>query len=263
MSLSQKILFSSYLRIKHKFRLRNPKQHRALDNLPKPYPKVIWIFWAQGYASAPELVRTCIDSWARMNSNYEIRLLAAEDIVKWLPNFNYSPQTMGFAAFSDVLRIKLLAAHGGIWVDATCYCSKPLDGWLPLMMLSDMFWFCRPSKDRIMASWFLVATKGSRMAQTLRSATRIYWSGRSQAHTYFWFHYLIELLVLSRGSFRNGWRKMPRIHADIGHLTLYLAEGHSALDGQVLSDMKGVAPLHKLTWRGEIWVDALGIATID
>ena len=58
--------------------------------------------------------------------------------------------------FSDVLRWRLLARHGGVWADATTYCCKPLDSWLP-SCVSDNGFFCFKSPEHFLYhSWFLL-----------------------------------------------------------------------------------------------------------
>ena len=58
---------------------------------------------------------------------------------------------------ANVLRMELLARHGGVWVDATCFCVRPLDEWLPAQMSSGFFAFARPARSRLLANWFLAA----------------------------------------------------------------------------------------------------------
>lgn len=42
---------------------------------PVVLPKIIWLFWSQGIASAPPLVATCVESWREKNPDWGIRLL--------------------------------------------------------------------------------------------------------------------------------------------------------------------------------------------
>jgi mannosyltransferase OCH1-like enzyme len=41
-------------------------------------------------------------------------------------------------------RLCLLRTHGGVWVDATVFCRRPLDEWLPEHAASGFFAFANP-----------------------------------------------------------------------------------------------------------------------
>jgi hypothetical protein len=43
-------------------------------------------------------------------------------------------------AKSDIIRLHLLAQHGGVWADATVLCLQPLDHWLYDMLAPARFW---------------------------------------------------------------------------------------------------------------------------
>ena len=49
-------------------------------------PKIIWMYWHQGWDKAPTLVKQCKKSWLHYNPDYEIRFLDKKSI---LPYFNY------------------------------------------------------------------------------------------------------------------------------------------------------------------------------
>ena len=49
----------------------------------------------------------------------------------FLANIDLNSRTLTAASLSDILRISLLHEFGGVWVDATVYCNRPIDEWLP------------------------------------------------------------------------------------------------------------------------------------
>lgn len=128
----------------------------------RPVPKIIWILWLQGIQNAPPLVQQCVASWRKYNPDWKVIVLDEHNLAQHavislvvLQNAaKVSPQ-----AVSDVLRINLLAQHGGVWADATCLCCRPLDEWLHDCTRSGFFAFAKPAKDRLLASWFLAASK--------------------------------------------------------------------------------------------------------
>ena len=124
-------------------------------------PKIIWIYWHQGLKNAPEVVKKCVLSWQEHNPSYEIRVLSDAEIKRYiditLPVFQKSKKK-SLAAYSDVLRINLLHKYGGIWVDSTVMCLRPLREWLGDEMM-DFFAFANPGPDRMISSWFLIGSQ--------------------------------------------------------------------------------------------------------
>ena len=124
-------------------------------------PKVVWMYWEQGWDSAPAVVRECRRSWEHHNPDWEIRCLdgatASEyfDLESWVPGAAgprwvwslrrtacntygrlrhrrlrlrmVGTRTLSVQGRSNILRIHLLARYGGVWADATLWCHRPLD----------------------------------------------------------------------------------------------------------------------------------------
>lgn len=92
----------------------------------------IWVFWWQGEDKMPELVRFCYESLKRNaptnrplvfvhQDNYREYTDIPEYIIEKLKN-GY----MNLTHFSDIVRMSLLAKHGGLWVDCTVYVNGPI-----------------------------------------------------------------------------------------------------------------------------------------
>ena len=74
--------------------------------------------------------------------------------------FDLAGKAITYAAKSDFVRICILKKYGGLWVDATTYCTIPLDDWLEKYIQSGFFSFnleTRPKgqPDRLLSSYFL------------------------------------------------------------------------------------------------------------
>lgn len=131
-------------------------------------PKIVWMYWHQGFDNAPFLVQKCRDSWLEKNDGWEIRLIdknnvgqfASGPIIKELNKKNIS-----INHFSDLLRVDLLSNHGGIWVDATLFCNTPLDNWIDECGTTGFFAFRNHKKDRELASWFLVSSRSNLLTE--------------------------------------------------------------------------------------------------
>lgn len=132
-------------------------------------PKRIWILWIQGLDNAPSIPRLCVDTWIQRNPDWEVTVLSGETLGDWVDPVLSSPKAQSLLPYrlSGLARLDLLAQHGGVWVDATCYCMKPLSEWLPAHMESGFFAFANPAPDRMISSWFLASPPRGYICQRL------------------------------------------------------------------------------------------------
>jgi Capsular polysaccharide synthesis protein len=183
-------------------------------------PRTIWSLWFQGWANAPDLVKACAASWRRHNPGWDLRLLSGDTLDAHLDCPGPAATAVGnlpAEARSDLARIELLHRFGGIWVDATVYCLRPLDSWIGEATPSGFFAFNRPLPDVMLSSWFLAAERGSYLVDTWRRMVRAYWQQRSERDHYFWFHRLFAEACASDAKFRAIWEATPKLSADGPH----------------------------------------------
>lgn len=101
------------------------KTKEGLDTNNK-IPNVIWTFWD---GDLPPLVKACIESWKRYNPEYKVIVLNKQNVQEYLPEPDLSKMRHVNAfvqRYSDFVRIHILAKHGGIWLDSSVICQKPL-----------------------------------------------------------------------------------------------------------------------------------------
>jgi hypothetical protein len=252
-------------------------------------PKKIWFLWLQGLDDAPLVIKKCYESWVKHNPGWELILLDESSIGEYIP---FNSPNITKQALSDILRINLLAQHGGVWVDATCFCMKPLDGWLYDNMSTGFFAFNKPGPDRMIASWFIACNKYNFIATTYQKLVNSYWTENPKltfiedsgwrflnkklskmstqvwfsplvtntlkVYPYFWFHYMFANAYLRLKSFREQWDSTPKISADIPH-SLQFAGLLNTLTPEVKQEIDSkTAPVYKLTWKYELQADLTG-----
>jgi hypothetical protein len=214
---------------------------------PKKIPRTIWIYWAQGLDAAPEIVKACVASWRQQNPSWEIRVLD-RDTVGEVVDVAGIPAGISLSHFSDVVRVRLLLAHGGVWADATTYCQRPLDHWLAPLMQSGFFAFSAPHRDRMIASWFLASEPDGLVVRRWSNQISAYWARASKADHYLWLHYLFEWMVRVDPTFARAWNSTPKVSADGPHLLRRSIEAGLGPGDQARTDSTAV-PLYKLTWK--------------
>lgn len=212
--------------------------------------KVIWTCWFQGQTNAPELARKCLLSWKDKNPGWDFRCLDARTALRYAPflaNFDLNSRTVTAASLSDILRISLLHEFGGVWADATVFCNRPIDDWLPPLFGEGFFAFDRPTPDRMLSSWFLAAEPGCPAIAEWARAVYDYWSARETADDYFWFHRLFQGVCESNLRVARLWERVPKISADGPHHIQGLGMLSDAAQTEAAVDWS--TPCFKLTHR--------------
>lgn len=88
----------------------------------------IWVCWWQGLDAAPALVKRCVESIKKHAENHEVVILTEDnyknyvDIPKWVEE-KKEKGIITRTNYSDLLRLSLLAEHGGMWLDSTFFCT--------------------------------------------------------------------------------------------------------------------------------------------
>lgn len=249
--------------------------------------RVIWFLWFQGLQNAPYMVRKCHESWVARNPGWRVVGLDQESL-PGLASVDYRSANVARLPpqhRADLLRLDLLAHHGGVWTDATCFCVQSLDDWLAPNLASGFFAFSRPGPDRLISNWFLAAHPGNVLVSRLFQLMVPYWTEthfhydtrqftrkvltRLLRHSpqtrqwwfswplrellaiqpYYAFMYGLEKLIRQDPECADVWRRTPKVSADGPH-RLYraglLGPGSAELRSEI--DRREV-PVYKTSWR--------------
>ncbi len=249
-------------------------------------PRVVWFCWLQGMAGAPYIVRRCHESWARRNPAWLVEVIDRERAEELSGLDLTSGRLAGLSKNhqSDLLRLALLSRRGGVWVDSTCYCTQPLDAWLPPLLGSGFFAFANPGNDRVLASWFLASEPQHLLTSRLYELLLDHWGNHRFHHngrhdllrrlartfntspdrTLLWFldevrnglavtpyyalHYLFHQLTTFDPECRELWEATPKVSANGPHRIA--ARGPAADVGPLRAEIDARRmPLYKLNWR--------------
>lgn len=256
--------------------------------------KKIWFLWIQGKEDMPLVVQKCYESWCKHNPDWKINFLNLEEAIELtsLRSVLYDRESkIPNVVISELVRINLLAVHGGVWVDATCFCQIPLNDWLPQVANKGFFAFHRPGEDRRISSWFLAGLPDNPIIQAYAQEANRFWTDnkriqwredkpflnkvlrklkvdrylRRNPHTwyhpffvkflkirpYYWFHYLFEKLYRDQSGFKSLWDEVPKVSADIPH-RVWNDGLFSELNPNIRRAIDDKRdPLYKLTWKYE------------
>ncbi|WP_299251788.1 capsular polysaccharide synthesis protein [uncultured Cytophaga sp.] len=252
--------------------------------------KIIWILWLQGEKNMPHVVKLCYNSWLEKNPDYNIILLdniSVHDYItldkKIIENNNITIQKL-----SNIIRLNLLETHGGVWIDATCYCNTPLSSWLENNMRTGFFAFSKPGPDRMISNWFIAANKGNSLLKKLNTSHNNFWINNPQikiydpskrniilkstfihkilkkkptlwlslfmvkilkVYPYYCFHYLFQKIYNNDPAFKVLWDSTNKISAIPPH-NLQTYGLNNQITNEIILELKNKSvPLYKLTHK--------------
>ena len=265
---------------------------RAAAPLPLPPParaadvaggKTIWLLWLDSWASAPWLAKQVAASWEAHNNGTGWRVVRltranlahyAPDAAAYLDAMARTEERTGRgwrkpqrswlgAAQSDVVRVNVLARHGGVWADATLLCAAPLDAWVYAALAPSHAFFAYRTNSAVggdgpgadlphgrPCSWFLVATRQSALMRAWRAAVNEYWAGRingtRRSYGYFWLDVLLATAVLPRDPAAAAeWAAVPTLECSAAGGPHLLAMGYQsagAMAAETRSALTGATP---------------------
>jgi hypothetical protein len=135
--------------------------------------RTIWTLWYQGFDHAPPLVHACLDSWRRLNPEWQVVALDRHSLADWIDlrdAIDPDRSDLTVQKISDIARLCLLRSYGGVWTDPTVFCLRPLQAWLPTPLPAGFAAFRNPARDRLIGSWFIAAGKDSALLAGLYEA---------------------------------------------------------------------------------------------
>lgn len=215
--------------------------------------KTVWTCWLQGFEKAPEIVKICQASMRKWLTDREIIQLTYDNYncyVK-LPDFivaKYEKGLIPSALFSDLLRLEVLIAYGGTWMDASILCTgnheqKPI-------LDCDLFMFQSMHKgDTVfygISNWFITACSNNRLLMVLRDALVKYWQEHDVTLNYYIFH---DFFYSIAQMYPKEISTMPRKNR-LGPLQLMQSMG-KPLDLEWKKEILDHVCFHKLSCRSQ------------
>ena len=234
--------------------------------------KIIWQFWqSKSGFQKPEIVEECMDSVQKYKGDYEVIVLDLESVKEYieLPEFIYEKHLNNpefkIAFLTDLIRICLLQAYGGIWIDATILLTAPIESNL---LEQDLFMYQRgerPKKykywqkmNRDYFSWeknwrvnvlnsFIIAKPNNKILEALINILVSYWQKEDSFKHYFIFQIIFDLLVKETEYSKYNCQIVDDTLPHLMHLSIY--EEYSDELWQELCEKSSI---HKLTYYDRV-----------
>ena len=250
---------STQMKAKQKLEKRYRSTLRKFDGdydpaLPHESSNKVWICWFQGIESAPEIVQKCYES-VRVNLlDKEIVVITSDNINDYVrfPDYIMEKWQKGIIThthMTDLLRLELLIRNGGVWLDATVFCS---DSNIPgYFFHSDLFFYqcLKPGRDghsTYMSSWLMSANSNNKLLMATRHLLYEYWREHDSMVDYFLLHDFMSIVL---EYYPEDWKNIvPRDNAAPHVLLLRLFDEY---DEGIWNAVKAQTPFHKLSYKFE------------
>ena len=203
-------------------------------------PNIVWLWWEQGWNTAPFITNYAVHSFHHFNPGYDIRLVSQNNIRDYLgDDWNWIKRKQPLNWRSEFVRILLLKKFGGVYADANCFCCVNLDNFMGDINF-DRFWgfnikefrqsqaMYKVKDERALSSWFYISSKGNDLVTEF--ADRFVHNGHKTDTNpeYFSHNHLLNRLVEGRENFKVWYRAMTKLsgfHARIAEKYLHLPCG--------------------------------------
>ena len=213
----------------------------------------IWVCWLQGIDKAPLLVQRCVASIKKNSAGREVIVLTHDNLGQYLslPDYiltKYRKKQITHTHFSDIVRISLLAEHGGVWIDSTVLLTEQLPEYIvdsPLFAFkTSMF-----ASQRTRASnWLMAAAKPqNKIICAIRDLIYEYWRKEIFVKHYFIFHLFVAMVIDSSEENKRLWKEIPYYNNVNPHVLQF--ELFDKYDKARWDEICRISSVHKLTYK--------------
>lgn len=150
---------------------------QAMSSLPG-VPKIIWAFWE---GRIPPLVSRCFRAFREKNPGYLVVVMNKRNAKRYttVDLTAYRRTNDSIQRLADAVRLHVLAAYGGFWLDASIILQQPLDVFAEKMTKANAEFFAYTigsshdtpgdyTQAPVVENWFLGCTKGSAFMRAWR-----------------------------------------------------------------------------------------------
>lgn len=202
-----KFLFDRYDKyVPQSFSKEPYEKNYSIEELP------IWVLWFQGENKMPDIVKLCYRNIQKYCNGRKVILLTKDNIAKYLQISKdiyekVEKGHMGYANFSDLIRVSLLYKYGGTWIDATVFVKSPIDN-SSLNKIFDSIKIHPLTEEHISGyrwtSFYLFSYPKSEAMKCFRDVMFAYWKdGYNKIIDYFLIDYTFVMLYIKNTDFRK------------------------------------------------------------
>ena len=180
-------------------------------------PKIIWLWWEQGWNNAPFICSYTVKSFTQLNPEFKINLVSRDNINDFIDaEYNWLFNCEGAAFRADIIRLLLLQKYGGIYSDAATFCCINILTFINEINF-DEFWgfdiksFNQKNDKRTLSSWFYISLPNTYIINTFTNAFLKSAKENPIKHHYFLHHHILTDLIENDTKFKEWYNKLTKI----------------------------------------------------
>ena len=226
----------------------------------------VWICWWQGLDQAPDIVKACVQAIRNNCHTHKVVVITDENYKQYvnIPEWLEEKKERGIISkthFSDLLRLSLLAEHGGIWLDSTLFCTESIDDLFRLPVWSirrDHYKHASVACGKF-ANYALGCNyENRRIFAVIRDFWIHYWTMHDMLIDYLMTDYIIVLVQKYDPRIKEAFRKIEANNPACDELLNVLGQ---PFDEKKWTEMKSETTLFKLTWKADFPEESQGRKT--
>lgn len=134
----------------------------------------IWTYWDQGVENISPFSKKCIKTWKIKNPNHNVIIIDRYNVFNYLNESELPPNWKLIDVpqhKSDFVRLSLLVKYGGVWIDISTICIKPINNIFKQTKSIEGFAIRSFSKNNdlsVFENWFISCKKGSKLIKIWR-----------------------------------------------------------------------------------------------
>lgn len=213
----------------------------------------IWVCWLQGEGNMPPIPALCLKSIRNNAAGRKVQVITLKNFSEFVTIDNnilnlYHTGKIKNCHFADILRVSLLAQRGGIWMDATLFCTAPLDNLffqkkfhsIRIRPYGNFVSQCRWSV------YCLSSHPGNKLFSILEALFINYLSEEHLFIDYFMFDQFIDMIYQRDDEIRNMIDDIPESNPNIFGLSDILTERFDSTKWEMLT---ADTSIFKLNWK--------------
>ena len=152
---------------------------------------------------------------------------------------------------TDLLRLELLSKYGGMWLDATVFCSRKIEEIPEYYFNSNLFMYqcLKPGRDGhaiYISSWLISAKSNNKILMATQYLCYEYWKKNNKMIDYFLLHDFLSIVL---EFYEEDWKKIIPVDNSTPHILLLRL--FDKYDEDIWNSIKEQVPFHKLTYKFE------------
>lgn len=228
----------------------------------------IWVLWWQGADQMPEIIRLCTESKKKNCGKHPVIILTQENYQDYiqLPEYvldKFAAGKISVTHLSDMLRVSILARHGGIWLDASILCVQGL----PEDVVNRNLFTCKNrntessniSKNR-WSTYAIGSALNNPLLMFIRDFFFEYCKDYDQFIDYFLFDHIINLAYSEFEVIRKMIDDVPYNNEQCETMTNLLNQAYSEETMKHFLNQKDF--LYKIAWKQEFYEQVHGQMTL-